>query len=180
MAQTDGLRSMIRFLIIGTCLYVGWYMLYEFYLKKHSLFDEWLIHQIVVPAESGLRGLGYILSDYSTLDPLFRSHIGISGSLGVTIGAPCDGAPLLALFMAFIIAFPGPWRHKWWFLIVGGLAVHLFNIGRVMSLAVIVHWNPDWLAFNHDYTFTILIYGFVFLLWWLWIQYFATIKSVKS
>jgi exosortase family protein XrtF len=171
MALSDGLRSTIRFLIMGTALYVSWYV---FYLKQNSTFDDWLIHQIVVPAEMGLRALGYQLTDFSLFDKIYRSHIGIANSYGVTVGAPCDGAPLLALFAAFIIAFPGPWRHKSWFLLAGGLAIHGFNIFRVMALAVIVHWNPEWLSFNHDYTFTILIYGFVFGLWWLWIQYFAT------
>lgn len=180
MADQSGLRSTIRFLSVGTGLYLSWYVLYEFYLKKNTLFDDWLIHQIVLPAEAGLRAIGYTTTDYSSVDQHFRSHIGIIDSFGVTVGAPCDGAPLLALFASFIVAFPGPWKHKWWFLICGGAAVHVFNIGRVMALAVIVHWNPEWLAFNHDYTFTLLIYGFVFGLWWVWIRYFATTQSQQS
>jgi hypothetical protein len=35
-------------------------------------------------------------------------------------------------------------------------------------LARIQATAPDWLEFNHDYTFTVLIYGLVFALWYLW------------
>ena len=50
-----------------------------------------------------------------------------------------------------------------------GIALlHLANIGRVVVLTRIQATSPDWLEFNHDYTFTVLIYGLVFALWHLW------------
>lgn len=179
MKPSSALHASLRFVLIGTVLYLSWYFIYELYLKPSTSFDEWLIHSLVRSAEEVFAFCGVTLTDYSSLDITYKSHIGLSGSLGVTVGAPCDGAPLLALFLSFVGAFPGPWRHKWWFMLVGVITIHFFNVLRIMGLALIVSWNPDWLAFNHDYTFTIAIYGYVFALWWIWINRFAT-KSVSQ
>ncbi len=166
-----------RFIIVATGLYIGWYTLYEYYLKPNTLFDDYIINNLVTLSEWLLKGLGYDVIPYQ--DYPLRSHIGIIGpsgplqSKGVTIGAPCDGAVLFALFVAFVVAFPGPFKHKLWFIPAGLVAIHLLNVLRVMGLAIIVLINEDWLAFNHDYTFTLIVYAFVFFLWWLWTKKFA-------
>ena len=38
----------------------------------------------------------------------------------------------------------------------------------VVVLARMQATAPEWLEFNHDYTFTVLVYGLVFALWYLW------------
>lgn len=160
-----------RFLLVGSIGYLSWYALYEYYLRPHSVADRWVIHQIVLGTETLLSLLQYDLIPYTRSE--FMNRVGIEGSLGVTVGAPCDGMILFGLFAAFIVAYPGPIKHKLWFLPVGIVSIHLINVARVAALAIIVDINPEWLDFNHDYTFTILVYGFVFLLWYLWVQKFA-------
>ncbi len=169
-----------RFIIVSTGLYIAWYVGYEYYLKPATNFDQVVIDSLVRLAERTLSVFGYEITDYSVIDGVYRSHVGISGSMGVTIGAPCDGSVLFALFVSFVIAFPGPWKHKMWFLPLGVILIHLFNVLRVLGLAVIVHINEDWLAFNHDYTFTIIVYAFVFLLWWIWVNKFSGLGLTKS
>ncbi|MEJ7663209.1 MAG: hypothetical protein WKG07_28555 [Hymenobacter sp.] len=43
----------------------------------------------------------------------------MAGQPAVVVGAPCDGAALYALFAGFVLAFPGPWRPKLWFIPLG-------------------------------------------------------------
>lgn len=167
-------NPLLSFLIIGALAYLGWYVLYEFVLRPHSALDEWVVDRIVKGTESVLQLFGYELRIFD--DGLWRNHVGIAGSPGVTIGAPCDGIILFALFSIFVFAFPGPWKHKAWYIPVGVLAIHWINVFRVVALAVIVHYRPDLLDFNHDYTFTIIVYAFVFLLWYIWVQKFAPRK----
>jgi exosortase/archaeosortase family protein len=50
------------------------------------------------------------------------------------------------------------------------LAIEVVNVIRIVSLAIITKYYPQSLAFNHDYTFTIVVYGFVIFLWWLGIK----------
>ena len=77
----------------------------------------------------------------------------------MTIGAPCDGVVLYALFIFFILAFPGSVKHKLWFIPLGALSVFYLNVLRIVGLAIIMDINEEWLAFNHDYTFTIIVYA---------------------
>lgn len=172
MINTLKRNPVLRFLLIGTAAYLAWYISYEFWIKPSTHLDEWVIQRIVNGTRFVLHTLGYTL-----LEPIatagFENRVGIAGSSGVIVGAPCDGLVLFALFAAFIIAYPGPLRHKAWYLPLGILGIHAINVGRVAALAIIVNINPNWLAFNHDYTFTIFVYSFVFLLWYIWVQRFA-------
>ncbi|MDP4587315.1 MAG: exosortase family protein XrtF [Flavobacteriales bacterium] len=168
-------NPMLRFLIIGSAAYISWIVLYKFYLEEHTFLDEWVIDRIVRSAEGLMSFLGFDLIEFN--DGTFKNHLGVLGSKGVTIGAPCNGIVLFALFIVFILAFPGKWRNKLWFLPLGVVAIHYVNTLRVIALALIVVDHPEWLAFNHDYTFTILVYAFVFLLWYIWVNTFSPMKN---
>ena len=158
-------------------MYVAWYVFYEYYLKPSTIFDQVVIDSLVRTGEFLMNAAGYELTDYGEVDGECRTHIGIAGSKGVTIGAPCDGAVLYALFICFVAAFPGNFKHKFWFIPVGAFSIYLLNVFRVIGLAIVVNINEDWLAFNHDYTFTIVVYAYVFFLWWLWVGKFSGISS---
>lgn len=166
-------NPLIRFLFVGTGLYVGWYFFYEFYLHPYTRFDKWVINALVEFANTTLQWMGYATTNYSAVDVDFNEHIGIEGYKGLTIGAPCDGVILYALFIIFIAAFPGPLRHKLWYIPVGAFTVFYVNVLRIVALAIIMSINENWLAFNHDYTFTILVYAYVFALWMIWVKRFS-------
>jgi exosortase family protein XrtF len=165
-------NPVLRFLLLGTIAYLAWYIAYEFWLKPNSNIDAWVIQRIINGTRFVLTLFGYELLE-SIQNVGFENRVGIQGSSGVIVGAPCDGLVLFALFAAFILAYPGRWKHKAWYLPVGILGIHAINVARVAALAIIVNINPNWLAFNHDYTFTILVYSFVFLLWYIWVQRFS-------
>ena len=93
---------------------------------------------------------------------------------------PCGGVVLFALYALFLIAFPGPWRHKVWFIPAGIAVLHAVNVARVIALLFVQYATPDWLQFNHDYTFTVLIYTIIFGLWYAWIRWFVLPKSPST
>lgn len=169
----------VRFILVGTVMYLGMYFFYEFYINPNTNIDEYIIDNLVGIGDFVLRSIGYDLTTYEP-EP-FRNRIGIEGSLGVFIGEPCDGFILFALFLAFIVAYPGALKHKIWFIPLGILLIHLINALRVIALVLIMRKHPQWLSFNHDYTFTIIVYAFVFLLWWVWINKFSSSgKKLKT
>ena len=170
----------IRFLLFASVLYLGWYGAYEFYLKEKTHIDLYVIDNLVFLAEGMLRAIGFDLVDFSQIDGQWRNHMAIVNTPGVTIGAPCDGIVLFALFVVFVVAFPGPWKHRAWFIPSGLFIIHLLNAMRVAALTIIVYWNEKWLSFNHDYTFTIVVYSVVMVLWWWWINGFSDIRKKAS
>ena len=160
-------KDLTRFLGLGFAGYLIWYVLYEYFLKEYTLLDEYLIHSMVVSSEWALRALGYGLYEMNSTG--LRWQIGIADSVGLLqVGAPCDGLVLFVLFAVFILAFPGPWKRKLWFIPLGIGLIHAANLVRVVSLVMIQFNSPQSLKFNHDYTWTVLIYGFIFWLWYLW------------
>ncbi|MEO0404714.1 MAG: archaeosortase/exosortase family protein, partial [Bacteroidota bacterium] len=134
-----------------------------------------VIDKIVRHSEEIMTFIGMDVQEFQ--DGLYRRRLGVMGSNGVTIGAPCNGLVLFALFVVFVLAFPGSWKHKMWFLPTGVIGIHVMNCFRVIALAVIFDYNPDWLEFNHDYTFTIIVYSFVFLLWYIYVNGLSSIPK---
>lgn len=97
----------------------------------------------------------------------------VAESGGICIGAPCSGLELFILFFGFIFLMKGRKRDKLWFVPVGFLAILVLNIIRIIALTLIYIHHPEYLDFNHKYTFVIIVYGAIFGLWVLWINKFA-------
>jgi exosortase family protein XrtF len=161
-----------RFIALGLIAYGAWYVLYQYVLIDAIFLDEAIVHSLVLGSEWALGLLGEEMAAGPA--SVWRSRIGIIGSQGaLTIGAACDGLVLFALFTAFVLAFPGRWRRKIWFVPAGIAALHAANLTRVVALTWVHRYHPGALAFNHDYTFTVLVYGVVFGLWYLWVEKLA-------
>jgi exosortase family protein XrtF len=170
-------RSILRFIGVFLALYLGWVMLYEWLIHPWGKLDRLVINDTSLWSVWLLEVFGYptFLEDNATI-----RTIGIDGTHGLWIGDPCDGIALFALFVFFIVAYPGRWLHKLWFIPAGITLIHFLNIIRITLLCIILKAHPDWLEFNHTYLFQVLMYGFVFLLWFAWIRWFSKIPKEKT
>lgn len=156
-----------RFLLTAALLYVAWYLFYTRLIHSGSTgytYDLALCRHIAHAAAGFLRGLGF------TSWVLPNSRLFLNGWHVVNVGWQCDGLPMMALFAGFIIAYPGPWRAKLWFIPVGILIIHGINILRVAGLALNQIYSRASTEFNHHYTFTIIVYGVIFWFWTIWVR----------
>ncbi|MBS1581554.1 MAG: archaeosortase/exosortase family protein [Bacteroidetes bacterium] len=167
-----GRDPLVRFLLLSAALYAGWYLLYALVLHPWGALDRAVIDQLIRWSGAILRALGYTLIPEPANAEQLRT-IGVEGGHLLWIGDPCNGVGLFAVFLVFLIAYAGPWRHKLWFGALGLLSIHLVNALRVAALCIIVRIDYEWLNFNHDYTFYVIVYGWVFLLWYVWVKRFA-------
>ncbi len=167
-----------KFLIKAVLLYAGCYFLYEFVIKKYTQIDQFFIRFIINCSEFLLKMMGFITFSSKEVDDF--QVFGIDGSNGVWIGGPCNGITLMFLFAIFIIAYPGSIKNKAWFLPLGIIAVFILNLIRIVGLAIIALYYPENLDFNHTYTFTFIAYSFVFYLWMLWVNKYATNKTSNA
>lgn len=172
-----------RFILLFSILLVFWL---GFYKSIYSIFPTGIENKF-----------SYVLGKHANI---FTSLLGFDTELEVTrdlvitkindfgpthgtwIGEPCNGIKVMGLFAIFIIAFPGPWKHKIWFILVGVLIIHIANALRVSGLTIISAKWPQYLDFNHNVTFQVLIYGIIFAMWYLWVRKFSNItrKEVKN
>jgi len=158
-----------RFVLLGAVIYLVWLLVYHLGIKEYTNWDYNLNYTIVYLSREifGLFGVETFMEIESDHVLLIKN---LSTHKGVWVGDNCNGFKLFSIFSIFIIAFPGNQNSKFWFIPFGLIVIHLANIIRVMSLLLINDYNPAYLDFNHNYTFTVFVYGIIFLLWLLWIK----------
>lgn len=149
-----------------------WYILYEFVVHPWGKLDLFLIDDLKSKSEWILTALGYTLLPESENAEQMR-FVGIDGGSYLWIGDPCNGLSLFVVFAIFIMAFPGPWRSKAWFIPIGIILIHLINAIRIAVLSVLASVNYELFNFQHDYTFYVVVYGLVFLMWHIWVKYIS-------
>lgn len=173
MKANNSSRAFVKFIVASGLLYFLLYLVYQFVVRRYTLYDQRFIAGIIESADFILKSVGY--STFKVLQDRDMQVIGIDGSGGVWVGSNCNAITLFGLFSVFIIMYPGGnQKHKWWFVPAGILAIHLLNIFRVVALAIIARYKPDYLNFNHTYTFTFMVYAFIFCLWIVWVNKFST------
>lgn len=82
----------------------------------------------------------------------------------------CSGIKQAWIWFALMLTTRGRWLHKLWFIPLGWLICHGFNILRISLISLFIEFHPERFHFLHDYLFKYLFYGLMFLLWVLWIE----------
>jgi len=162
------------FFVKSAILYCFCYVFYEFLVKNYTRGDQLFVRKIIEICQSILSLIGY--KTFASKEINDYQVFGIDGSNGVWIGGGCNGITLMFLFAIFVFAYPGSKKNKIWYIPLGVLIVYAINIFRILALALIAHYNPAYLEFNHTYTFTIIAYSIVFGLWILWVNKFSVPK----
>jgi len=165
-------NKITRFFIYAGALYLSWFLLYELFIKPHTSIDEKLIGVIISHADFILKITGF--TTYRAVEEDDMQLLGIDGAHPIWIGTPCNALTLFAFFSLFIIAFPGNLKQKLWFIPLGILIIHLANLVRVVGLVLISFYRPEYLEFNHTYTFTVFVYAIIFALWMWWVNFSLT------
>ena len=170
MLQNFWKNPLYRFLTISAVLFSIWVVAYQYWI-----YDNWLDQAIIdnlTWLSTGLLELFNfeLIPEY---DPTSFRTIGIDGTGGLWIGNECDGLYLFAIFSIIMIAFPGNWKNKRWFIPLGLVIIHIVNVLRIVALAITLKYWPDMLDFNHTYVFQVIIYGVIFYLWYVWVTKYA-------
>ncbi len=90
----------------------------------------------------------------------------------VYVNASCSGLKQFYQWVILMLLYPGPWKHKAWFIPLGLLIIHVVNIFRIVSMTFVTinysqHWN-----FIHDYIMRPFFYVVMFALWVWWNERF--------
>lgn len=171
-------KPLTRFLITSAMLYLGWHILWYQWIEPDGTVNHYLTYNT---AWISALALNLFSSSTFTLSPfseqntyLFKDNVPV-----VLIEHGCNGLILMVLFAAFIVAFPGPRKAKLWFVPMGILGIYAINSLRVIGLAVNHMFAKSSFDFNHKYTFTILVYGAIFVFWMIWVNRFSGIHDRK-
>lgn len=167
-------QPIVRFLLFFAGLYVLWFLVYDLWLHPEESLDEWIIQWTIYISEHVLQLFGYtIYTDGGRV-------IAVAGTSGLYVGDSCNSITLVALFSGFIIAWPGIIKRKIIYILLGSFFIFTLNVIRIMVLCILETYSRAYTEFNHTYTFTFLMYAFIFLLWYLWVEKYSGIKTSEK
>ncbi len=92
----------------------------------------------------------------------------------------CNAISVMILFVAFVIAFAGKFKKTLGFIILGVLLIHILNIIRISALGYFLYHKPEQEHLFHGVLFPLVIYGFVFLLWIVWVTKYSGFITAKD
>lgn len=91
--------------------------------------------------------------------------VGFPNGHGSSIIWSCSGLKQLFIWLCLMLTVRGGWKHKLWFIPLGAIVCHGFNILRIALITLFLENHPDWFTILHDYIFKYLFYGLMFLMW---------------
>ncbi|WP_066755422.1 exosortase X [Crocinitomix algicola] len=169
-------NSIARFLIIAASLYTLWLLAYYLLIKPYTDWDYWISYSIVYLSREA-----FSIFDVITHIDIESDHVVLildgGNNKGIWVGHECNGFKLFSIFSIFILAFPGKWLKKLWYIPMGLIIIHAANVLRIMILVLINNYYPKYLDFNHLYTFTIFVYSVIFALWYFWAKKYTPHES---
>ena len=111
-----------------------------------------------------------------TLDPISR----IPHSVILEVNTSCSGLKQFFQITILFLLFPGPWKHKLWYIPASILIMHGINILRIVILSIIlVHYPESW-NFTHDWILRPFFYVIIFIEWLIWVYYFRNKPTLKT
>jgi exosortase/archaeosortase family protein len=172
-------------------LYLGWQAL-----------DYWPVGKLVYKLMLWSVDLVYSQSCW-VLDHIFRidlttfsgtrliTAIDSKGGLARVVIAPeCASLKQWMHWLFLMILFPGPWKHKLWYIPAGLVIIEWTNVVRICGIMLMqIAWpdihihlfGNDINTFHlaHDYIFKLFFYLIIFLMWMLWVEKFYN-PSLKT
>lgn len=153
-------RAVSVFLLKMAAVYAVWFVVYDLWLLPDGRLDAWLSE--FVAAATGV-----------VLRPLYE--VGVDGRLvwvspeaAVVVEDGCNGLSALSLFVGFVLAYPGTWARRAWFVPLGLAVIVAVNILRCASLVVVQDRWPSIFGEVHGLHALFVFYIAIFVLWMGW------------
>ena len=159
----------------------------------HVLWRFWAIYLDYFPIKGGMVAISEFLVnqvyDQSlwVVKNIFRIRVeAIANAMycengaGIMVVESCSGVKQIMQFAILMLIFPGPWRHKSWYIPLGIIIVHLTNILRISLLVVVAKHSPENIEYAHDNWLRIMFYVVIFILWLIWVEKIAYHKIRKG
>lgn len=88
----------------------------------------------------------------------------------ITVNESCSGLKQFYQIIVLFLLFPGPWKHKMWYVSLSIVIMHVTNVMRIVILGMVTLWAPEYWQFSHDWILRPFFYVVLFLLWVWWVE----------
>lgn len=126
------------------------------------------------------QGSAWLISLFGYQPVLIGNNmVKIQGSSGVEIGNYCLAVELMVLYVTLVATYPAPIKLKLWVIASGLFLIHLINMLRIAVLNLMTVHMPQYADFNHHFTFRILVFIFILIIYSLYVKRAATIAKTE-
>lgn len=98
---------------------------------------------------------------------------------GLRIVWGCSGVKEVMMTSLVLIIAGGDYRKKLWYIPLSIIFVLQLNFIRLATLTLLVHHHREMFDFVHEIVFRGVMYGGIFLVWFIWIEKIKNKKSAK-
>ncbi len=173
-------KAVVQFLLTFGGLYLILAVLYKFYLGMDfsiNNFPDYFTRLVAEQSREMVQVFGYS----SKIEPHpFQESMKffVNDRYLARIVEGCNGISVIILFVSFIFAFYKGAKKTFIFAFSGSVFIYAINILRIALLAIAIYEYPEYTDFLHGTAFPAIIYGTVFLLWFVWVNNFS--KNTKK
>ena len=157
----DTHRVLSLFLLKMAAIYAAWFVLYDLWLLPDGRLDAWL-------STSVASWTGAVLRPFYPETLVDVRTIWAKPGIGIRIENGCNGLSALSLFIGFVVAYPGTWARRAWFIPMGLAAIVVTNVARCALLLVVSDRWPAIFGEVHALHALFVFYLVIFALWVLW------------
>lgn len=174
-------KTVVLFLIKFFGSYLLLFLLYSFYLNKTQ--NEIAPFACAPITQTVAEQTKYLLNNFGYPTELAQDtetlalKLFIKGKLTAFIVEGCNAVSIIILFIAFIIAFAGKFKTTVLYILFGSLLIYFINIVRIAIISIAIYEYPQYQNVLHEILFPSIIYGITFLLWFVWIRNFSSLKK---
>ena len=95
----------------------------------------------------------------------------------VAVAPECTSLKQWLHWLFLMLIFPGPWKHKAWYIPLGLVIIEFTNVVRVVGICLFLRPFPHDFELAHDVIFKIMFYVVIFLMWMIWVEKFLHPKK---
>ena len=156
-------------------IYLGWQAV-EFWPIKKAI-DQLSLWSVNLLFDQSCWVLQHVFGiDITTItDHRLIAALSKEGSLvNVVIAPECASLKQWLHWLFLMLIFPGPWKHKAWYIPAGLVIIEWTNVVRICGILMMqIQWpRPNTFHIAHDYIFKAFFYFVIFLMWVLWVEKF--------
>lgn len=101
---------------------------------------------------------------------IIDNKIILCSKYSLEIKTGCSGLKQMLLFILIIIFKKDKYGNKIWFIPLCLILIHLTNVLRMIFLLMILKYQTSIFDFAHNEISRYLLYGEIFILWFLWVE----------
>jgi exosortase family protein XrtF len=154
------------FLLRALLIFIGWQLAYNLVLLPARVPDTFLTNATAFSTEKLLSVFYHNVSTiYLHTIKSRAATILIDNHKIISIADPCNALDIYVLYISFLFCFPGNWKRRLKFIVLGSLYIFLLNTIRCGLIAWLNINYRGWVEISHHYIFTTALYLLVFYVW---------------